>query len=80
MEVYINIFIIIFLIIYFIDLFIIKKIYVENLYLKKKDSSTLRSALHSANNDLPIMPGDGYNTVPSDLMRQYANISGHYYK
>lgn len=71
MKVYINIFTTIFLIIYFIDLFIIKKIYVENLYMKK---------MNSANNDLPIMPGDGYNTVPSDLMRQYANISGHYYK
>jgi hypothetical protein len=76
MNIYINIFTTIFLIIYFIDLFIIKKIYVENLYLKKMDSSALRSA----NNDLPIMPSDGYNTVPSDLMRQYANISGHYYK
>lgn len=76
MDIYINIFTTIFLIIYFIDLFIIKKIYVENLYLKKMDSSTLRSV----NNDLPIMPGDGYNTVSSDLMRQYANISGHYYK
>ena len=52
----------------------------ENQRRAKRESDEIYSVNTVANNSLPIMPGEGYNTVPSNRLRQVMNISGDRYK
>ena len=85
MHFYINIFVIFFLMIYLFDTLYKNLFSIENLYMKDKqaedeENEKIYNLKTNTNNSLPIIPGEGYNTVPSNLLRQSMNISGDRYK